>query len=233
MSVSPHAYPSRVIIRAGSPPSRPKLGAPAGALGVALLCVFALAATWCAAALVPSVHTRDAYALFDFTQLQRRADVAFAAEALLDLLNPVTATLWACLLVAVALRRGLPRVALAVALVMGLAPLSADILKPLLAHSHAVVAEIHVNAASWPSGHATAALTLALCAVLVAPARLRPAVLSAGLLFAAAIGVALVILAWHMPSDVFGGYLLASLWMSLAVAALRASERRWPLPVRS
>jgi hypothetical protein len=31
-----------------------------------------------------------------------------------------------------------------------------------------------------------------------------------------------------MPSDVIGGILLASLWMALAVAALRASERRSP-----
>ncbi len=199
---------------------------------MASLCLLALAATWCAAALVPAAHARDAIALFDFTQLQR-PDVVFASNALLDLLTPVTATVWACLLVAIALRQRRPRVALAVALVMGLAPLSADLLKPLLAHSHAVVAEIHINAASWPSGHATAALTLALCAVLVAPVRLRPAVLAIGLLFAAAVGVSLMILAWHMPSDVLGGYLLASLWMSLAVAALRACDRRWPLAARA
>ena len=30
------------------------------------------------------------------------------------------------------------------------------------------------------------------------------------------------------PSDVVGGYLLAGLWMALAVAGLRAAERRWP-----
>jgi membrane-associated phospholipid phosphatase len=40
-------------------------------------------------------------------------------------------------------------------------------------------------------------------------------------------------LAWHMPSDVLGGYLVASLWMALAVAALRGADRRWPPRVRS
>ena len=35
-----------------------------------------------------------------------------------------------------------------------------------------------------------------------------------------------------VPSDVFGGYLVAALWMALAVAGLRAAERRWP-PARS
>jgi membrane-associated phospholipid phosphatase len=45
-----------------------------------------------------------------------------------------------------------------------------------------------------------------------------------GALLVAAVGCALLILAWHMPSDVLGGYLLATLWAALAVAALRAGE---------
>jgi membrane-associated phospholipid phosphatase len=58
---------------------------------------------------------------------------------------------------------------------------------------------------------------------------MRPAVLAVGLAFAAAVGFSLLVLAWHMPSDVLGGYLLAALWISLTVAALRATERRWPI----
>jgi len=201
---------------------------PAGALGIAMLCLLGLAATWCVAALVPAAHARDARTLYDFTLLNR-GSVEGVANGLLDMLGTLTATIWACLLVAIALWRRRPRVALAVALVMALAPLSAEALKPLLAHSHAVVDGIYINAASWPSGHATAALTLAFCAVLVAPVRMRPAVLALGLVFAAAVGFSLLILAWHMPSDVLGGYLLASLWISLTVAALRATERRWPV----
>jgi len=42
-----------------------------------------------------------------------------------------------------------------------------------------------------------------------------------------------LILAWHMPSDVLGGYLVAALWTALAVAALRAADRRWPARVPS
>jgi membrane-associated phospholipid phosphatase len=49
-----------------------------------------------------------------------------------------------------------------------------------------------------------------------------------GAVFALMVGCALLILAWHMPSDVLGGYLTAALWMALAVAGLRAAERRWP-----
>ena len=207
---------------------RPVPRAPAGALGIAMLCVLGLAATWCVAQLVPAAHARDARALYDFTLLNR-GNVEWVTNGVLDLLGTVTATIWTLVLVAVALKRGRPRVALAVALVMALAPLSAEVLKPLLAHSHAVVDGIYIKAASWPSGHSTAALTLAFCAVLVAPVRMRPAVLAIGLAFAAAVGFSLLVLAWHMPSDVLGGYLLGSLWISLTVAALRASERRWPL----
>src|SRR5437660_1689874 len=46
--------------------------------------------------------------------------------------------------------------------------------------------------------------------------------------FTLTVGVALLISAWHLPSDVLGGYFMAVLWMALAVAALRASEWRWP-----
>jgi membrane-associated phospholipid phosphatase len=61
-----------------------------------------------------------------------------------------------------------------------------------------------------------------LCALLVLPARLRPPAAALGALFAAAVGCSLLILAWHLPSDVVGGYLVAALWASLAVAGLRA-----------
>jgi membrane-associated phospholipid phosphatase len=198
-----------------------------GALGVAALCVLALGAVWAVAQLVPAVHLRDAVALRDFTLLSR-PNVDSVASFLIRLLDPLLFTIWAFALIAVALARGRPRVAAAVALVMALAPLSAEMLKPLLAHPHAQVGAVHIAPASWPSGHATAALTVVLCAVLVAPARLRPLVGALGAIFAVAVGCALLILAWHMPSDVLGGYLLATLWMAIAVAALRLASRWWP-----
>jgi membrane-associated phospholipid phosphatase len=111
---------------------------------------------------------------------------------------------------------------------MALAQLTAEILKPLLAHPHPRFGAVHVGPASWPSGHSTAALTVVLCAVLVAPARSRALVATLGGIYALAVGCSLLILAWHMPSDVLGGYLVAALWMAIVVAALRISDRRWP-----
>src|SRR5437899_12818102 len=103
---------------------------------------------------------------------------------------------------------------------MPLAPLSAELLKPLLAHPHDQIGPTHITNASWPSGHATAALALAWCALLVAPPASRRLVAALGAAFAVAVGVALLVLAWHMPSDVVGGYLLATLWAALAFAVL-------------
>jgi membrane-associated phospholipid phosphatase len=194
-------------------------------LGVAGLCVAALALTWVVAALVPATHVKDAVALYDFTLLGRPR-VDDLAKALLHLLDPLLYTLWGVLLIAVALGRRQPRAAFAVALVLGLAPLTAETLKPLLAHPHARIDGSEITAASWPSGHATAAVALALCAVLVAPQRLRPIVAMLGAMFAAGVGFSLLLLAWHLPSDVAGGYLLGTLWTALAVAGLRATEAR-------
>ena len=203
---------------------RPQAGRP---LGVAGLCLLALALIWVVAQLVPAAHLRDAVALRDFTLLSR-PHVDAAANFLIRLLEPGLFILWGAALVSVALARGRPRGAVAVAAVMGLAPFTAETLKPLLAHPHAQVGAVHIGPASWPSGHSTAALALVLCAVLVTPARLRPVVAAVGAVFAVAVGCSLLILAWHMPSDVLGGYVVATLWMALAVAALRLAERRWP-----
>jgi membrane-associated phospholipid phosphatase len=203
-----------------------------GALGVAGLCLIALALIWVVAQLVPAAHLRDAVALRDFTLLSR-PHVDAAANFLIRLLEPALFILWGAALVSVALARRRPRVAVAVAAVMALAPFTSETLKPLLAHPHARVGDVHIGPASWPSGHSTAALALVLCAVLVTPARLRPVVAAVGGVFAVAVGCSLLILAWHMPSDVLGGYVVATLWMALAVAALRLAERRWPTRQRA
>jgi len=206
---------------------RARSSGPGGALGVAGLCVLGLALVWFVATHVAAAEWKDAIALNDFTRLSRPR-VDGPAHFLLSLLSPLPFILWGVALMALALARERPRTALAVAVVMGLAPLTAETLKPLLAHPHVHVGAAYVGAASWPSGHSTAATALVLCAVLVAPQRLRLLLAGVGVVFVLAVSCSLLILAWHMPSDVVGGYLVASLWMALAVAALRAADRRWP-----
>jgi membrane-associated phospholipid phosphatase len=215
------AMPARPL-----PRRRPGSG-PLSALGVAGACLAAMALLWVLAELVPALQWRDAQVLRDFTLLSSPR-IDDLGTFLLHLLNPLLFILWGVALVAVALARERPRVAVAVAAILALAPWSTETLKPILAHPHVQIGYVHIGAASWPSGHSTAATILALSAVLVTPRRLRPLVAVIGALFVLAVTCSLLILAWHMPSDVLGGYLVATLWAALAVAALRAADRRWP-----
>jgi hypothetical protein len=64
--------------------------------------------------------------------------------------------------------------------------------------------------------------------VLVAPPALRALAAVIGGTFAIGVGYALLVLAHHYPSDVLGGYLVAGLWTSLAIAALHRVERPEP-----
>lgn len=198
-----------------------------GPLSLVGLCLAALALVWAVAEFVPAAHIRDAVLLHHFVMLDNpRLDRL--AELLPNLLNPPLFVIWGIALVLIAVARERPRVAVAVVVVMALAPLSSELLKPLLAHSHVRIGWTQIGPASFPSGHSTAAAALALSAVLVSPARLRPLVSAFAVVFTLAVGASLLIGAWHMPSDVLGGYLVAVAWTALAVAGVRASRRRWP-----
>jgi hypothetical protein len=63
-------------------------------------------------------------------------------------------------------------------------------------------------------------MSLALCAVLVSPRRMRPAVSVGGAAFTIAVAYTLLAFGWHYPSDVLGGFLIA-----LALAAVAAMRR--------
>jgi membrane-associated phospholipid phosphatase len=191
-----------------------------------------MAVVWALAEHVYALQVRDTALLRDFMTLNG-PHVGAVCRVLLDLLEPGLFTIWGLAVVLFALAGERVRVAIAVVAVMALAPLSAELLKPLLAHPHVTSGLADIGAASWPSGHATAATVLALSAVLVVPVRFRPAMLVGALAFMLAVGAALLIRRWHLPSDVLGGYLLGVLWVSLVLAAVRASERRWPPRVRA
>jgi len=140
--------------------------------------------------------------------------------------DPVPVALMAALLAVLALAAGRPRVAVAVLTLIAVTSVSSQALKVVLAQS----LEGSVSGrASFPSGHATAAMTLALAAVLASPRPSRAAGALLGGLVAFGVGASTVGLGWHLPSDVLGGYLLAAGWTLVVVAALRAADRRFPV----
>src|SRR3954469_1112751 len=199
----------------------------------AFACLYGLLATGAIALLSSTAQAGDSAALGGFMSLNH-GRATEAAVWLAHLCDPPTYGFFGAILVVVALARRRPRTALVVPVVLVGAEVTAQVLKPLLATPRASEwLESHLATASWPSGHATAALALALCAVLVAPARLRPIVALLGAGFAAAVAYAILVLAWHFPSDVLGGFLVATMWSLLGVAALLTWEHRRPSPRRS
>ncbi len=202
---------------------------PADALLAASICLVGLVLTGMIALILPIAQVHDSATLHGFTELRGiRVDVLANAIALS--VNPLPYAVAGLLLAVAALLRGRPRVAAAVPLAMLLASATTELLKPLIGHPRFSewLGAGGALVASWPSGHATASMMLALCAVLVSPRRLRPLVALLGTALAIGVSYSILVLGWHFPSDVLGGFLVAGGWTSLTLAGLWAAEARWP-----
>ncbi len=195
-----------------------------GALGgIALLFL-----TWFLAFHVRVFEHADQSIFDGFAGLQHHSHVGALAKFVAHLCDPNPYAYFAAIPILVALARGRWRVALAVTAILVGANVTTQLLKPLLAEPRAawlVPGSLRITAASWPSGHATAAMALALSAVLAAPARLKPLTAALGAVFAVAVSYSFLALGWHYPSDVFGGFLVAGIWTLLAVAAVFATDQ--------
>ncbi|HEY2600190.1 MAG TPA: phosphatase PAP2 family protein [Thermoleophilaceae bacterium] len=198
------------------------LGALLAAAGIALLRVLAFN--------VGAIHHADALTLHGFMSLDRPS-VHRLASGVAHVADPAPYGFFGLLLIWIALVRGRVRQALGVAVILGGAAVTTDrLLKPVLeAHRYSdVLGFRQVPDISFPSGHATASMALALCAIVVASPAFRPYVAALGALFAVAVSYAFLSLGWHYPSDVLGGYLVAGFWTAIVVAALSEAEARWP-----
>ena len=208
------------------------------ALLAALGCLAGLAVTGVVAYLVPVAQTGDAGALNGYVDLAHgRSDAVLLS--IVHLASPFGYGVIASVLIVVALLRRRFWLAALLPVVIVMAPFTTERLKHLLAHPREAewLGHTQINAASWPSGHATASMTLALCAVLVAPQVLRPLAALVGTTFALAVSFSMLMLHGHFPSDIVGGYLCSGAWVLTAVAVLRRLEhaaparRRAPLTV--
>lgn len=184
---------------------------------------------WAAAFAVARGRVLDAGAMQAFTGVAR-PPLTPSIEGAAALADPLPFVLGGIALVAFALLRGRLLMAAIVPLILVGANLTTQALKPALADPRII--ELNgtpsIYPGSWPSGHATASMSLALCLVLVIGPRLRPLAALLGAGYAIAVGYALVALGRHLPSDVFGGYLVAATFTLLGIAALVALEARWP-----
>ncbi|MFG1607612.1 phosphatase PAP2 family protein [Actinoplanes sp. NPDC049265] len=85
---------------------------------------------------------------------------------------------------------------------------------------------------SFPSGHTTAATSVAFALVLVLPLAIRGLVALIGAAYASIIAVATVWAEWHRPSDTIAALLLVLAWGGLVTFGLRLRlRRRKPGPI--
>jgi membrane-associated phospholipid phosphatase len=192
----------------------------------AVTCVLGLVAAAIFGLVSDAGHARDVAILHGFSALdQSRLSSALRILALAP--DPLPYALMGLACIGVALSRQRPYRAGAVAILLVATGATTQILKHVMAQPR--YAEWmgpwgQIENASWPSGHSTAAMTLALCAVLVSPPALRATTALVGGAFAIGVAYATLALAWHYPSDVVGGFFVAGLWVSLAVAVLQRVE---------
>jgi membrane-associated phospholipid phosphatase len=186
-------------------------------------CALAAILVWLTAYHLSPFEAIDQRTFVGFLGLWRPATAGWVAQ-FSHLADPGPFAAFTGALVLVALVRRQVWTAVAVAVILAGSNLSTQLLKPALAKPELLPG---IETATWPSGHATAAMALGLCLLLVVPLRLRPAAAAFGGLFALAVGYSILILGSHAPSDVLGGFLMAGAWTGLGVAALRiaAPER--------
>jgi len=213
--------PDCVFERVPARVSIPMLGA---AGGVALLSL-----TWFAAFHIGLVEHADLSIFRGFGELGTRPRVWSLAASISRLCNEKPYLCLCAVPVFVAVARRRLWLALEIASILVGANLTTYVLKQLLAHPRAesLLGGPHpLPATSWPSGHTTAATSLALCCVLAAPSRLRPFVAAGGAIFAAGVAYSLLVINAHYPSDVLGGFLVAGIWTLLGAAGVRLADAR-------
>lgn len=199
---------------------------PRAPLALAALALLLLLVDYVLAFGVGAISTADQRGIPEGLAGAGVAQAELATARLLDTISVASLVLAAAGLVAVALVRRRYRQAIAAAAVVAGANLTTQVLKPLLGGLDPLGGDAErFSQEIFPSGHATVAMSLALALVIVVPAPARPVAAVVGAIYTGAIGVGLLLLGWHFPSDVVGGFLVAAVWAALAVAWLRAERQ--------
>lgn len=123
-----------------------------------------------------------------------------------------------------------PRSVAAALVVVAGANLTTQALKVALSHPRAreLLGAENVTWDGFPSGHVTAAASIAIAFAFVVPPKLLAAVAVPGTCFVVAMGWSVLALNWHYPSDVAGGVLVASSWGFAALASMRLASGSRP-----
>lgn len=155
------------------------------------------------------------------------------ARALVHLADPLSVLVLTGIACLIALWRGSRRDALAALAVVAGASLTTQALKVLLAHPRyqPLLGWDQPSPEAFPSGHTTAAASVAIAFAFAMAPRWRPLTLALGAVAVLAVGCSLVVLDKHYPSDVAGGLLVAGGWGFAVLAAQRALGRGGTAPL--
>jgi membrane-associated phospholipid phosphatase len=151
-------------------------------------------------------------------------------EAIALLADPVPFIALLLAACGIGLARGRSLDAFAALVVVVGANVTTQLLKAVLSHprAQALIGDVRFEEVSFPSGHTTAAFSIAIAFAFVLPRDLLPLTLALGFVFGAAVGGSVVVIAWHYPSDAVGGFLVASAWGFAVLAGMRAVTPRRP-----
>jgi membrane-associated phospholipid phosphatase len=168
------------------------------------------------------LHYDDA--LFRRVSGSQLVPVETAGERALGTIDVGSLLAGAAVLAFLALARGRVARALAAVALVGTSVVSVELLKhglPRLAGALPAG-----RPPTFPSGHTAVAVSLGLALVLAAPPVLRPLAAVAGATYAAGIGLSVIALGWHYPSDVVGSFCVCGFWACVAGALSGGTARR-------
>jgi membrane-associated phospholipid phosphatase len=196
-------------------------------LFAAILCAAAIAPLAALAYSYGPVKARD---LHLFTDLERGTGrVHDLAATLVNLGDLASLLILGAVIVGIGLWFGRRREVIAALVLIAGANVTTQLLKGVLEHVRYTAAEQGWEmpwANSFPSGHTTAAATIAVGLLFVVPARHRLAAAVVSFLLTAAVGFSVVVLSWHYPSDVLGALLVVGAWAFAILAVMRFREDR-------
>lgn len=183
-----------------------------------IVCVLLLVALYVVAVRTEWGQRLDNAALDGRTTHER---VLRATDRLLDTISISSLAVVGTVIALIALARRRPHLAVMALVVIGGANLTTQVLKrDLLIRPELLGHPDPLGGASFPSGHATVAMSVVVALVLVVPVRMRGPTAALGFVYAALVGMGVVTAGWHRPSDVMAGYLVAVGWAAGAAALL-------------
>lgn len=146
-------------------------------------------------------------------------------EQLLDAVSARSMILGSVVLVLVALARGRLVRAAGVAVALGGSMATTQVLKERILVRPDLGNFGGVSYNTFPSGHATAGIALALGLVLVTPARVARVAAVAATIAGPTLGLAVLTTGGHRPSDSIGAFLVGLMWFGAAAAVVASLER--------